>query len=366
MQNKPFDVYLLFVTLLLVFVGTVMVFSSSAVTATETYHDAYYFLKKNLIFVSFGLLCLFITKSIPYQVYKKLVYPLLAIIISLLVAVLFIGHGGGSSGVKRWIHIGSFSLQPTEFAKLAVILFVAYALSKKREKVRDFVKGFLPILFVSGVFLLLILAQRDLGSAFTLASIIMMMFFISGTRLVYLLGLIGLSIPALYVLIFSVDFRRQRILAFLDPWQHRLDAGFQIIQSYVAFQSGGLTGVGLGEGKQKLFYLPEAHTDFIFSVVGEELGFIGVLVVIGLFTFFMFRGFTIALKSKDPFGMYLAFGITCLIGFQALINMAVVMGLLPTKGLTLPFLSYGGSSLVMCLMSVGILLNISMHTGDEN
>lgn len=362
--SKPFDVYLLFATLLLVLMGLVMVFSSSAVLARENFHDSYYFLKKEILFVVIGLTLMMLAKSIPYRIYWKGVYPMMLVTLLLLILVLIVGDSG-SSGVRRWIRLGAFSFQPSELAKLVVIIFVAYALAKKREKIREFKKGFLPILILTGLYMLLILAQNDLGSAVTMGIIVGLMLFISGTRLAYLLGACLVAAPLVYYMIFTVDFRRQRILAFLDPWRYQLDSGFQIIQSFVAFKSGGLTGVGLGEGKQKLFYLPEAHTDFIFSVVGEELGLVGILVVIALFTFFIFRGLLITLRTRDLFGLYLAFGITCLIGVQAFINMGVVMGLLPTKGLALPFVSYGGSSLITSLLGVGILLNISRDTVEE-
>lgn len=362
---RPFDVYLLFVTLLLVFFGLVMIFSSSAVFAQEKFGDGYYFLKKELLFATSGILLLFAVKRVPYHYYWKWVYPFLFGTSLLLVMVLLVGHGASQEGVKRWIKFGFFSFQPSELAKLSVIIFVSYALAKKREVIREFKKGFLPIILVSGVYLVLIVAQKDLGSALTLGIIVLLMLFIAGTKLVYLLGAVAASVPALYYLIFSVDFRRRRILAFLNPWAYQSDSGFQIIQSFVAFQEGGFTGVGLGEGKQKLFYLPEAHTDFIFSVVGEELGLVGVLFVVALFMVFIFRGFMITLRSRDYFGLYLAFGLTCLIGVQAFINMGIVMGLLPTKGLALPFISYGGSSLLTSLVAVGILLNISMETEEE-
>lgn len=360
--HKPFDVYLLFVTLFLVFIGIVMVYSSSAVFARENYNDGYYFLKRELFYVGVGLVLMFVAKMVPYRLYWKVIYPLLASMLILLLVVLAIGHGGTSEGVHRWIRIGSFSLQPSEFAKLSVILFVAYALAKKGEKIKSFLSGYFPVMIISGVYILLILAQRDLGGAVILGIIVMLMLFIAGTRVTYILGTLVLASPVLYYLLFAVAFRRQRILAFLDPWKHRLDYGFQIIQSFIAFKSGGLTGVGLGEGKQKLFYLPEAHTDFIFSVLGEEMGLLGVLLVITLFTLFIFRGLMVTLRTKDLFGLYLAFGITCLIGAQAFMNMGVVMGVLPTKGLALPFISYGGSHLLVSMIGVGILLNISSDT----
>ncbi|MDO8520288.1 MAG: putative peptidoglycan glycosyltransferase FtsW, partial [Deltaproteobacteria bacterium] len=288
LAQRPFDVYLLLATLLLVFVGTVMVFSSSAVFARENFGDSYFFLKKEVLFVMVGIGLMFGAKAIPYRIYWKLVYPILLFVLVILAAVLIAGEWGGE-GVRRWFKVGIFTIQPSEFAKLAVVIFVAYALAKKKEKIREFKKGFLPVLALSGVYILLILAQKDLGGAFTLGLIVFLMLFIAGTRLSYLLGAFLAAIPPLYFLIFSVDFRRKRILAFLDPWRYQLDSGFQIIQSFVAFKSGGLTGVGLGEGKQKLFYLPEAHTDFIFSVLGEELGLVGVLAVLILFTFFIYR-----------------------------------------------------------------------------
>lgn len=365
-EPKNFDIYMFFVTIVLVFIGLMMVFSSSAVYSGENFGDNYYFIQKQLIFALVGFSGLFIAKNIPYRIYWKLNYPLLLLVIGLLTLTLFIGHGAGSDDVYRWIRIGGFSIgQPSELAKVSVIIFVAYAIAKKGDRIREFKKGFLPIILITGLVILLILAGRDLGSAFTIGLVVFLMLFISGTNLWFLLGSILASVPVLYYLIFSVDYRKERIIAFFDPWKHQQDSGFQLIQSFMAFQNGGLTGVGLGEGRQKLFYLPEAHTDFIFSVLGEELGLLGVLLVIALFIIFIFRGLAITIKTQDLFGLYLAFGLTCLIGAEAFINIAVVMGLLPTKGLALPFLSYGGSSLVMSLLVVGILLNISRYGTDE-
>lgn len=362
MQGKnyrPVDASLLVVTLLLVFVGVIMVFSSSAALAKDMYHDTYFFLKKEMVFVLVSLLAMVTTRNIPYKKYWYWVYPILFSCLGLLLVALVIGRGGISGDVRRWIRLGPVSLQPSEMTKLAVVIFAAYMLAKKGEQIKDFFQGFVPVMGVTGVAVLMILAQRDLGSAFMVGFVVLLMIFVAGTRMRYLLGLVLVSLPALYFAVFAVDFRRQRILAFLDPWKHRMDSGFQIIQSFVAFKSGGFSGVGLGDGKQKLFYLPEAHTDFIFSVIGEELGLLGVVTVMFLFTLFIFRGIMITLKARDPFGMYLAFGITCLIGVQAFFNMGMVMGMFPTKGLALPFISYGGSSLLTNLTAVGILLNIS-------
>lgn len=363
--QKPFDVYLFFTTLMLVLIGVMMIFSSSAILAKEKYGDTYYFLKKEMIFFVIGFALLFLFKNVSYKKYGQWIYPILGATF-LLMAVTFIpGVSHSAKGAARWIRIGGFTLQPSEFAKLSVVVFTAYLIGKKGERIRDFAKGFLPVMGIAGMFILMILAQKDLGSAFVLGSVVMLLLFVSGTRPIYLASIAVAALPVLYFLIFSVSFRKRRILAFLDPWKYQLDYGFQIIQSFVAFKSGGLSGVGLGESRQKLFYLPEAHTDFIFSVLGEEFGMIGVLVVMSLFLFFVVRGFKIALKTTDPFGMYLALGLTLLVGLEAFINFGVVMGILPTKGLALPFISYGGTSLIASLAAVGIILNVSTHTGEE-
>ena len=230
----------------------------------------------------------------------------------------------------------------------------------------DFLIGFLPAIVISMLFAGIILLQKDLGTALTITLVVMVMLFVGGTRFRYLGYALLAAVPLLYFMIFSVEYRRKRILAFLDPWEHKSDAGFQIIQSYVAFNSGGFWGQGLGEGKQKLFYLPAAHTDFIFSVIGEELGLIGVLFVIGLFFFLMIRGFKIAFKAPDLFGTYIALGITSLIIIQALFNFGVTLGILPTKGLPLPFISHGGTSLLVMMVLVGILLNISSQAKQRS
>lgn len=363
--QRPFDIYLFFTTLLLVLVGIMMIFSSSAILAKERYGDTYFFLKKELIFLGLGFVCLFVTKSIPYKKYAEWIYPILGATILLMLLSFIPGLSHSAKGATRWIKIGSFSLQPSELTKIVVVMFSAYIIAKKGERIRNFFKGFLPVIGIAGVFILLILAQKDLGSAFVLGSVVFILLSVSGTRLKYLVGSVLAALPMLYFLIFAVAFRKKRMLAFLDPWKYKLDTGFQIIQSFVAFKSGGLTGVGLGESKQKLFYLPEAHTDFIFSVVGEEFGMLGVIFVITLFLLLVYRGLTIAFTTQDSFGKYLALGITCLLGMEAFINFAVVMGLLPTKGLALPFISYGGTSLIASLTAVGILLNISSQETES-
>ena len=362
--RRPFDVYLFFTTLLLVLIGIMMIFSSSAILAKEQYGDTYFFLKKELVFLVIGFVCLFVTKSIPYKTYALWIYPILGLTLCLMLLSFVPGLSHSAKGATRWIKLGGFSLQPSELTKIVVVIFVAYLIAKKGERIRNFFKGFVPIIGIAGIYILLILAQKDLGSAFVLGSVIFILLMACGTPKKYLGGIVVAALPVLYFLIFAVSFRKKRMLAFLDPWKYKLNTGFQIIQSFVAFKSGGLTGVGLGESKQKLFYLPEAHTDFIFSVIGEEFGMLGVILVVSLFLVLIYRGLMIAFTTEDAFGKYLALGITCLLGMEAFINFAVVMGLLPTKGLALPFISYGGTSLIASFIAVGILLNISSQEAE--
>ncbi len=364
MQSLKIDYWILITVLLLISVGVLTVYSASAILSNERYHDSYFFLKKEIIFALVAIGLLFTTMKIDYHKYWKMVYPFMFVTLFLCVLVAIPGIGVKAGGARRWLSIAGFTFQPSELVKFSLLLFMAYSLTKKREKMEKFTIGVLPHLFVAGLMMGLILLQKDLGTTFTLGVVLMILLFVGGTRISYLAGGFLLSMPALYFLVFSVDYRRKRITAFLDPWTHMSDSGFQVIQSYLGFNRGGIWGSGLGQGKQKLFYLPAAHTDFIFSVVGEELGLFGVLFVLALFITLLVRGFRTALKAPDLFGMYLALGITSLIGVQSLINFGVVMGLLPTKGLPLPFISYGGTSLMVMAVCMGILLNISSQIGS--
>ncbi len=363
--RRHFDYTLLLTTLLLVGIGLTMVYSSSAILAREKFGDDYFFLKREIISVLLGFVALLIGKNTPLSLFRRYTYPMLALAIGLLVLVHIPGLGVTAGGATRWLSIAGFSFQPSEFAKIALVFFMAYALAKKKEKLRLFGIGFLPPMLTSLILIGLVLAGKDLGNAVLMAGTVIILFFAAGARLSYLIAEALLALPAFYLLIASVDYRKRRILAFLDPWQHRREEGFQIIQSFVAFQVGGLFGAGLGEGRQKLFYLPEAHTDFIFSVLAEELGLVGVLSVLFLFALWVFRAFTIAWRSTDLYRRYLALGLTLIIGWLAIFNIAVVMGLLPTKGIPLPFISYGGTSLIMSLFAVGVLLNISTQNFDS-
>ena len=299
------------------------------------------------------------TMQINYQFWRKLAAPILLGCIALLVLVLIPGIGGSAGGASRWIRLPGFNLQPSEIAKIALIMYMAYSLDRKQDKIKQLGPGFVSYMLILLVMLGLLLKQPDMGSALTLAAVAIIMLFAAGTRLVYIISIFLMSMPFLYFLVMNVAYRKRRILAFLDPWQDPQNSGFQIIQSWLALGTGGLFGQGLGEGKQKLFYLPEAHTDFILSVVGEELGFLGVVVIIGMFFLLVQRAMRIAVAAPDTFGRFLALGIAVLFGIEASVNMGVVTGLLPTKGLALPFISYGGSSLLISLFAVGILLNIS-------
>ncbi len=290
---------------------------------------------------------------------RKFAYPALGLAVVLLIALMIPGVGVRKNGATRWINLGLFAFQVAEFAKVAVILFLAHYLSKYEKDIRDMKQGFLIPLGVAGVVMLLIIKQPDFGTMVLIAMLLVSMMCLAGTRVLHLSALIALAIPVGIYMVISHPYRVKRFLSFLNPWENARDSGFQIIQSWLSFGSGGPFGVGLGDGMQKLFYLPEPHTDFILSVVAEETGFIGVAAVISLFCLFVIKGFLIAFKKQDTFGTLLASGLTMLIGFEAIINIAVVVGLIPTKGLALPFMSYGGSSLVMSMICVGILLNIS-------
>jgi cell division protein FtsW len=301
--------------------------------------------------------------KLGYRRLAPLAYPALVAALVLLVAVLVPGIGASAGGARRWIRLPGFSLQPAELAKLELVLYLAYSLAKKREKVRFFSIGFLPHLVITGALVVLALAEPDFGTAVTLMLILFALLFASGAKVSYLVGSILLALPVAYHLVAHSPYRMKRILAFLDPWAHRHDIGYQISESLMSIGSGGLFGLGLGDGRQKLFFLPEAHTDFIFPIIGEELGLLGVTLVLGLYAVVLWRGIRAALNATEAFGAYLALGVTVLITAEAVVNMAVTMGMLPTKGLTLPYISYGGTSLVVCLAGAGVLLSIGQSRG---
>jgi len=352
------DRWLFTVTMLLVFVGLVMVFSASAVMARERFGSEYAFLSKQLIWAVAGLLAMVVTMRVDYRRYKHpaLVFSLMGVTTLLLISVFFLDR---SHNTHRWIHLGGFSFQPSELAKPILILFLAYFLESRAKTIDDVRNTLVPAAAPILVFLGLIVLQPDLGTAIACAGIAACVLYVAGMRMRYFGYAFAASLLPLYFLIFHVAFRRDRILAFLNPYADRQRAGFHIIQSLIAVGTGGVTGLGLMEGKQKLFYLPEPHTDFIFAVTAEELGLLGSLFIVSLFAIFLWRGMRVSWRTNDLFGRYLAVGITSMVVLQAFINMSVVLGMMPTKGIPLPLVSYGGSSLFVTLACVGVLLNIT-------
>src|SRR5512139_1962955 len=357
--RKRLDFILLIATLALVGIGVVMVYSTSAIIAGDRFGDPYYFLKRQALYAAIGFVLMILMMFFPYEVLKRFAYPLLILSILLLIAVLIPGIGYRAGGAMRWLKIQSFSFQPSEFAKLGLIIFLAYLLAKKEEKIRSFSFGFLPPVVLSGLVIALVMKEPDFGAAFFLTVMVFLLLFVSGARVIYIVGAILAAIPMAYTLLMTVGYRYKRLMSFIRPWEDPTGTSFQIIQSFLSFGSGGLFGLGLGEGRQKLFFLPAPHTDFIFSVIGEELGLVGAMVLVLLFFIFTLRGIAIANAMEDRFGALLALGVTLMISLQAVINMGVVLGLLHTKGLTLPFISYEGTSLITNLVGVWILLRLS-------
>lgn len=352
------DRWLFTATLFLVFIGLVMVFSASAVMAKERYGSGYTFLLRQLAWAAGGIAAMVSAMKLDYRRYKHpaVVFSFLGVTSLLLISVFLLDR---AHNTHRWIHFGGFSFQPSEMAKPALILFLAFFLESRTHSMHDWRNTLLPAVAPTLVFLGLIVFQPDLGTAIACAAITACMMFVAGLDLRYLGYAFVASLPPLYFLIFHVAYRRNRILAFLNPYSDPQGSGFHIIQSMIAVSTGGITGVGLMEGKQKLFYLPEPHTDFIFAVTAEELGLVGSLIVIALFAIFLWRGLRTAVRTQDMFGRFLAVGITSMVVVQAFINISVVLGMMPTKGIPLPFVSYGGSSLFVTLACVGILLNVS-------
>ncbi|MFH1460457.1 MAG: putative lipid II flippase FtsW [Candidatus Omnitrophota bacterium] len=346
------------IAVVLICIGIVMIYSTSAIYALENLGDSAYYLKRHLLYVFIGLFFSSLVMAMDYQKLKVYAKPLLVFSFFLLVLLLIPGVSRSVGGARRWFRVLGFSFQASELAKVAVIVYTADFLSRKKSHINTFLYGFLPILLVLGLVCLLIIMQPDLGTVVAIVSICFLMCFVGGVKLTHMLSVILGSLPLVYMLVFSVSYRRNRILAFLDPWKDPQGTGFQIIQSLVALGSGGFWGVGLGQGKQKLLYLPAAYTDFIFSIVGEELGFIGTAAIVCLFIIFLFQAMKITLKAKDSFGQFLAFGLTCALAIEAIVNIGVATSLLPTKGLPFPFISYGGTSLIFNMIYVGLILNV--------
>lgn len=361
-RKKTPDYILLGVVFILLILGLIIVYSSSYIWADFKYDDRLFFVKRQLLFGSAGLIVMYLLMRINIYFLKRYAWYILAICFLLLLLVLIPGIGIVRGGAQSWIGVGAFSIQPSEFMKLGLIIFISAHLSTSQKKITSFTKGFLPILLLIFTVFGLIMLQPDLGTGIVLVLTCMMILFIAGAKISHFISLGIISIIGFAVLIISAPYRMSRITAFLNPWEDPLGDGFQIIQSLYAIGPGGFMGVGLGKSLQKYFYLPEPQTDFIFSILGEELGFIGGTFTIILFVILFWRGITTALHVSDEFSRYLAIGIILMITIQVMINISVVIGLIPVTGITLPFLSYGGSSLTLTLGSVGILLNISSYS----
>ena len=357
---------LLFVaTLLLVCTGIVMVYSASAVMAMERFQQPYFFLTKQLAWAVIGLAVLPIFMRLDYRNYRQpaVIWTGLAVAGVALVAVLF---GPSRNGATRWLLIGPLGIQPSELAKVAVIIFMAALLERRMDRIDDIRYSLLPIGVVLGCMVALILLEPDLGTAVCVMVIAGAMVFSAGISYRYVAAIFLTAVPALYLVISTSEYRRQRILAFLDPWADPLGYGWQMIQSMIAVGTGGIFGRGLMGGVQKLFYLPEPHNDFIYSVIGEELGLVGASLVLLCFCVITWRGLRAAMRAPDRFGAFLAIGLTTMVAFQAFFNISVVLGLLPPKGIPLPFVSAGGSSLLINLVGMGILLNVSQHASTSH
>ncbi len=358
-----YDVWLLFAVLTLVGIGIVMVYSASSAVALKKFGSEYHFLNRQALFAGLGIVVLVTASAIPYRFYRFLAYPLLGAALLLLCAVLAGPFGVSAGGSARWLRFGPLMFQPVEFARVALIVYLAYSLDKKQEGLRTFTIGFVPHIIVLGILSVLLMLQPDFGSVVIFASLAWLLMFVGGVPLRHLLSACLVLLPAGYFVMLNATYRLKRWISFMDPWQYPAGEGYQIIHSLMAFGTGGLWGAGIGKGYQKLFYLPEPHTDFIFAVIGEELGFWGVLSIVMLFGVLVWRGTHIACRCPDMFGMLLAAGITFALALSVSINTGVTLGLLPTKGLTLPFLSYGGTSLVFNMAAVGILMNIGARHG---
>ncbi|MFH1853824.1 MAG: putative lipid II flippase FtsW [Candidatus Omnitrophota bacterium] len=350
---------LMIVASVLISIGIVMVYSASSCYAYEKFYDSAYYLKRHSAHLIIGLFLALAALRIDYRKLRDYTKPLLLLAILVLLFSFVPGIGHEAGGAKRWVKVGGFGFQPSEFAGLFLIIYLAGALEKKQGYIRNFFYGFMPPLVAAGAVVLLILAQPDLGSAATLLAVSTIMLFTAGTNMAYFIPFIAISFPAFYFLVLKVPYRLRRIVGYLDPWSDMQGTGFQIVQSFLALGSGGILGLGLGASRQKLFYLPQAHTDFIFSIIGEEIGLIGTLSIVFLFIVFIWLGIRISIKARDLFGKFLALGIVVNIGLKAFINIAVSTGAIPTKGLPLPLISYGGTALVLNIIGVALLLNIS-------
>lgn len=356
MKLREMDPVIFFGAVALTAFGVVMMYSASHILALDRFGDALYFVKRHVLWVGIGFAVMLGVSRLRLEWLQKMAYPILVLSFVALALVFVPGIGRAAGGARRWAAIGPIAFQPAEVAKLGLVIFLAHFLSVKSDRLKEWKYGFLPPVAVIALVLALILMQPDLGTAILIAAVGGLLLFIAGARWLHLAGCAVASAPLLYWLVFATPWRRRRILAFLDPFESARDAGYQLVQSLLALGRGGVGGLGLGQGKQKLLYLPEPHTDFIYAVVGEELGLIGALAVAALFALLLWRGMRMAAQSEDLFRSLLAAGLTLLVTLQGLLNMAVVAGLLPTTGMPLPLISLGGTSMIVTLAALGLLI----------
>lgn len=360
-NTRHFDHILLFVVVALMGLGLIMVYSASSVTSLATMADGLYYFKRQLMWVIVGLLAMIGFSHFPYQKLEKMAVPLLGIAIFLLILVLVPGVARDIGGAKRWLRFGGIGFQPSEFAKICFVIYMAHSISLRQDRIKSFMHGLLPDLIVAGVLFVLIYKEPNLSTAALIGGTYLTLYFLGNGSLANIGGLAAGGVVLIAALIFQAGYRMRRFWAFIDPWENARTSGYHIIQSLVAIGSGGFWGLGLGQSRQKFFILPERHTDFIFAIICEELGLVGGVLVLLMFFALLWRGLYIATRAPDNFGFLLASGITAIIGLQVMVNIGVVLSLMPTTGITLPFVSYGGSSLLFLAIGIGILLNVSRY-----
>ncbi len=355
LPERAFDLWLLAAVFGLLGIGTIAIYSATAADGLTRFHDAYFYLERQIAFVAVGGFAMWLGARIDYRKLRQWTYPLLMLAMLLLAATLF---APSRNGATRWIPLGPFTFQPVEIAKLALVTYLAYSLGRKADRVTTFTVGFVPHLIVCGAMMVLLLKQPDLGSSVVLGATTLGMLFMAGTRVSYIMLAVLASAPVAYHLVVGTPWRLQRFLAYFNPEAYASTEAYQFLQARLAMGSGGVFGAGLGNGHQSLGYMPEGHNDFILAPIGEEMGYVGVAAVLILFGLLVWRGIRAALGARDVFGGYLAFGVTLLFAVQVIFNVGVVLGVVPNKGITLPLVSYGGSSLIVTMFLVGLLLNV--------
>jgi len=355
---------IIFPVIILVFIGTLMVYSSTALMSMRKYGGGFHYLWNHLFTVFVGTVAMLLLARIDFQKIRPFVYVLLGVSLVMLLFVFVPGIGIEANGARRWLRLWPTTFQPSELAKVVTVIFLADYMDKNIHRMREFKYGIAIPAGVILVFQTIIIMQPDFGAVISLSILTVFLLILGGARLRHIGLLILMSLPAIYILVFSSAYRMKRIMCFTDPWKDPFGCGFQLVQSFIAFGSGSFFGVGLGGSRQKLYFLPEVHTDFIFSIIGEELGLVGVFTVVGVFVWLFIKGIKLAERTDAPFAYFLTIGLTMMIGVQAIINFAVSTGLMPTKGLPLPFISYGGSALLINMAAAGILLNISKRNNS--